>query len=147
MSATWPTRRRRLLLAGPVVTLAAGALARAWWTRPLHRLRHRANRLGMERAFRFVGEDSGNARRYFGLDSPLSLTRSYATSLTVDEAVQATRRHLRALGWTVRIEHQDSGVELVVRHPDPDEPGSAHVAVLKDDHRTLVELTVRDDAA
>jgi hypothetical protein len=142
-----PARRRRLLLAGPAVLVAAGAAVRFWWTRPLRRLRYRADRLGMERAFRLVGEDDLNAHRYFGLDSPHSLTRSYATSLTVDEAVQAARRHLRGLGYGVRVEHHDTGVELDVRPARPDEPGSAHVVVTKEDSRTLVEVTVRDEPA
>jgi hypothetical protein len=146
MSAARTTRPQRLLLAGPVLLPVAALAARSWWTRPLRRLRRRANGLRMERAFRFVGEDSGNARRYFGLDSPRSLTRSYATSLTVDETVQATRRHLRALGYAVRVEHHDSGVELLVRDAEPEQGGPAQVAVSKDDHRTLVEVTVRDGA-
>jgi hypothetical protein len=144
MRAARPTRPRSLLLAGPLLLPVLGLAARLWWTRPLRRLRHRANGLGMERAFRFVGEDSGNARRYLGLDSPRSLTRSYATSLTVDETVQATRRHLRALGYTVRLEHHRSGVELLVRTGDHEPGGPAHVAVSKDDQRTLIEVTVRD---
>jgi hypothetical protein len=146
MRASRPARRRRLLLAGPIALLAVSGTVRLWWRQPVRRLRHRADRLGLERAFRFVGEDDGNAHRYLGIDAPHSLTRSYATSLTVDEAVQAARRHLRALGHGVRLEHHDTGVELVVRPAGPADHGSAHVAVTKEDHRTLVEVTVRDDA-
>jgi hypothetical protein len=142
MRAPRPARRRRLLLIGPVVLLAAAAgAARLWWRQPLRRLRRRADRLGLERAFRLVGEDRADAYRYLGVDTPHSLTRSYTTALTVEDAVLAARRHLRSLGYGVRVEHRDAGVELSVRQEGPPEQGSARVAVSKQERRTLIELT------
>jgi hypothetical protein len=126
-----------------LLVLATGSGAWFWWTAPLRRLRRRFARLAMERAFHFVAEDASAARPWLGLDTPTSLTRSYSSSMTVDEVIGTAQRHLRTVGWSSLVDDRDGGVEIVAEDREPGQSGSALIVVTKDNDRTLIEVTVK----